>query len=314
MALLARPSSRVGHFFITIGSLGFLVICLANLWVKFNLFTSLMSVGSVIWLAGIVIWMARWPVFNVYLWWMSFVLFTLIGQRLELGHRIHLVTPPFKGLALSMGIVLLGLISMAVGHLSNPDQMGIVQDAIVDPRLKIGMIMAGVGTVLTALWLLRYDAAWATMKNGGIAGYTATCLISGYLWLAVSGLLSIAFAGYVSGVRYDALLHSFFVGFVFFVIFSHGPIIFISALGLRFPNVKILIAEAVLLHITLLIRIAGDLFRYAPAKKAGGLLNALVIAAFLLTLIFWLIKSMIHSSKRPLPQSGHDERTGGLAA
>jgi hypothetical protein len=174
--------------------------------------------------------------------------------------------------------------------------------------------MAGAGTVLSALWLLRYDAAWATMKNGGIAGYTATCLISGYLWLAVSGLLSIAFAGYVSGVRYDALLHSFFVGFVFFVIFSHGPIIFVSALGLRFPNVKILVAEVILLHITLAVRIAGDLFRIMPAKKAGGLMNAMVITGFLLTLIFWFAKSMIHSPKKASPQSGRDELTGGSAA
>ncbi|MCB4756615.1 MAG: hypothetical protein LHV69_06235 [Elusimicrobia bacterium] len=297
MVLFIDPSSRLSPFLVTAGSVGFLVICLANLWLKFNLFTSLITMGSLIWLAGICIWLARWPVFNVYLWWMSFVLFTLVGQRLELAQRIRLTAPPLKYLAFFVGIVLFGQILMAVGHIMSPDNMDIYIDAIVDPRLKLGMRVAGIGTILTALWLLKYDAAWSTMKNGGVAGYSATCLISGTLWLGVSGLLSFFFAGLVSGVRYDALLHAFFVGFVFFVVFAHGPIIFVSSLGLRFPNVKILLAEAFLLHVTLALRVGGDLFRCSPAKKIGGLSNALVITAFLLTLIFWFVRSVLPFSK-----------------
>lgn len=290
--LLLFPVSSLGPLVIAAGSAAFLVLCFLNLRFKWNLFTSMIAVGSVIWFVGIWIWVARWPVFNVYLWWMSFVLFGLIGQRLELAQRIRLNTPPFKVLGAFMLVVLLGQVLMATGHLLIPENMDIYIDAIVDPRLKWGMRIAGVGMVLTAAWLLRYDAAWATMKQGGVAGYMSFCLISGYVWLGISGIFSLVFGGLVSGVRYDALLHSFFVGFVFFVLFAHGPAIFSSSFGLRFPNTKWLMGVAVFLHLGLAARMAGDLLRQLELKNIGGLMNSLA-TLFFLGIVFSVVREPV---------------------
>src|SRR5262245_13229367 len=81
--------------------------------------------------------------------------------------------------------------------------------------------LAGVGLLVLALWLLRYDLAWHSAQQAGLPRYMAVCLIAGYLWLAAGGILWLLFAQFFSaGPRYDAMLHTIFLGFVFSMIFA----------------------------------------------------------------------------------------------
>jgi hypothetical protein len=82
-----------------------------------------------------------------------------------------------------------------------------------------------------ALWLLRYDIARYTVRKTGLTRFIAVCLLSGYIWLGLSGLLALRFGGVTAGFQYDALLHTLFVGFVISMIFGHAPIIFPAVLG-----------------------------------------------------------------------------------
>jgi hypothetical protein len=90
------------------------------------------------------------------------------------------------------------------------------------------------------------------------------------------------FAQYFSaGQRYDAMLHAIFLGFVFSMIFAHAPIILPTITGLGLPFQNIFYLHAGLLHLSLLLRIAGDLSPLPSLQQWAGLLNAGAILLFL---------------------------------
>jgi hypothetical protein len=78
------------------------------------------------------------------------------------------------------------------------------------------------------------------------------------------------------------MLHTVFVGFIFSMIFAHAPVILPTITGLALPFDNSFYLHAGLLHISLLVRIAGDLALLPNGQKWGGLLNALAILLFLI--------------------------------
>jgi hypothetical protein len=102
-----------------------------------------------------------------------------------------------------------------------------------------------------ALWLLRYDLVWQSARQAGLPRFMAICLIAGYIWLAAGGILWIGFAQFFSaGPRYDAMLHTIFLGFVFSMIFAHAPIILPTITGLALPFQNGFYLHAGLLHVS----------------------------------------------------------------
>ena len=89
--------------------------------------------------------------------------------------------------------------------------------------------VTSVGVLGLGLWLLRYDIARRTVKMTGVTRFV---LLSGYVWLLVSGVIGFVYGGIPAGPIYRAILHAVFLGFVFAMIFGHAPIIFPSVLGL----------------------------------------------------------------------------------
>jgi hypothetical protein len=86
----------------------------------------------------------------------------------------------------------------------------------------------------------------------------------------------------MAGPYYDAILHALFLGFVFSMIFAHASIVFPAVLGLQMAFVPWSYAYVVLLHVTLALRVVGDLTLWWPGRLWGGLLNVLVLLLFLL--------------------------------
>src|SRR4029434_207102 len=107
---------------------------------------------------------------------------------------------------LAVSILLAGLLLLALG-------------------LVYGGHVIGLGMLALAWWLLQYDIARRTVWQTGLTRFIAVCLLSGYVWLGVGGVLTWRFAGIVAGPYYDAMLHTVFVGFVFAIIFAHRRII-----------------------------------------------------------------------------------------
>ncbi len=288
-ALLIRSESKLGPALMVGGSLGFSVLCFILLARERSHDAAFNAIASVQWLVGNVIWYAGWPVFNVTLWWMSFVLFGTAGQRLQMA-RMMRTEPKWQGLLLAALLtVFVGHVTMALGTLSGDESMmDVVGDAIYDPRIKMGMRIAGAGLLLASGWFLRFDVPRNIFKRPGIARYIAVCLVSSYAWLAVCGVLSIAYAGLMLGMVNDAAIHAFFLGFLFFMILGHGPILAPTMLGLNITMRTWYYAQVIILNLSLILRVVGDVVQSAPLRRAGAMGNFVAISLFVLTLAYSL--------------------------
>jgi hypothetical protein len=218
---------------------------------------ALLAAGALAWLVGNAAVLAALPAVP---WWIAFFALTVGAERLELSRyaaRPAWSRPVFQAIAAALAITPL------------------------EPRLL------GLALVLLAAWLFAFDVARATVRQPGLARYVAVCLLAGYFWLAVGGVL-IASSRY-----YDAALHAVFVGFVVSMVFGHAPVIVPALLRTRFPYHPALYAPLVLLHGSLAVRLV-DL-------RAGGWGNAVAIALFVA--ISAVLAFTRASSIRPTPRA-----------
>lgn len=224
---------------------------------------AVMGAGAFLWFAGTLLWHGGSPLYRVVPWWIGFLVLTIAGERLELSRLLRLGAWSRAGFFLASGMFVLGLLA----GLLAPDT---------------GIRLSGAGLVALALWLLRYDIAWRTLRQGGLPRFMAVCLLSGYAWLGLGGLLWLRFPErFTAGPWYDAMLHAIFLGFVFSMIFGHAPVIFPSVLGVALPFQRAFYAHLVLLHLSLAARVGGTVAPGVPLQKWGGLANALAVLLFL---------------------------------
>src|SRR5215510_14138437 len=224
----------------------------------------IMGLSAFAWLVGNIIWFESLPLFHAVPWWAGFLVLMIAGERLELS-RLRRPSVTIRAIFYaSVAIILIGLLFSML-------------------ELYAGVRIAGLGLLAIALWLLRYDLAWHSAQQAGLPRYMAVCLIAGYVWLAVGGILWLLFAEFFSaGSRYDAMLHSIFLGFVFSMIFAHAPIILPTITGMALPFRNSFYLHAGLLHLSLVLRVAGDLGLVLSLQQWGGLLNTLTILIFLI--------------------------------
>jgi hypothetical protein len=99
---------------------------------------------------------------------------------------------------------------------------------------------------------------------------------AGSVWLAIAGVLVVAFE--VDLVE-EAILHGLFLGYAMSIVFGRGPAIFSSILSIRIHPRSLLWIPLVILHASVLARVAGVL-AWVPLRSAGGLGHAIAIGAF----------------------------------
>lgn len=255
---------------ITIGSAG-LIYIYYYLIVKYReVYYYIMGLGAIGWLVGNIAMLVN-PVYPAAVpWWMSFILFTIVGERMELNK--FLPKKKYKNTLLFFSIFLyfIGLL---------------LPNTVI---IKFSDMISGTGLIAMALWLFKYDIARKSVKTHGIHKYTGSLLLTGYGWLMLTGIMLVS--GWDAPLAYDAILHSFFLGFTFFMIFAHAPIIFPGVANLSFrPYHPTLYLWTVLLFITLTGRLAGDVLQDAAIRKTFGMLNAFVILFFFVNLIILMV-------------------------
>jgi hypothetical protein len=164
--------------------------------------------------------------------------------------------------------------------------------------LDIGIRVLGIGALLMAAWLLHYDIARRTIYGKGLPRYIAACLLIGYVWLAVGGVIGLWKGAMYAGPDYAAMLHAFLLGFVFSMIFGHAPIILPAVSGLRLEYRPIFYGHLILLHTTLIYRMYGHLAQDFTAQQWGGMLNVMAVLLFLAMTAFAVFRS---NRGQPIP-------------
>jgi hypothetical protein len=271
--LLAGVKSPVPALLLTAGSFWLVLVFVEIVRRHLVSYTVVMALGALTWSAGNALWLLGWPVHRIVLWWAAFLILTIAGERLELGRLVR--QRPYVSRIFHAGTALF-LAGLLLSFFS-PD---------------IGVRIASLGLISLAAWLLRYDIARRTIHQTGLPRFAAVCLLTGYVWLGVGGGIGLWFGAVPAGFYYDAFIHTIFLGFVFAMIFAHAPIIFpaILKLPVRYSPVNYL--PLVLLHLSLLLRVAGDLLFHPQLRAWGGLLNGVTILAFLIIMVWSIVRSL----------------------
>ena len=244
-----------------------------------EMFTLTLALGAVCWLAGNVLWLAGRAIHAVVPFWIAFLVLTIAGERLELS-RFLPPSPVARRVFVALVLLLLGGIGVST------------------IAWTAGTLLLGLGLLLLSLWLLRQDVARRTVKGRGLVRFVAVCLLSGYVWLAVSGLTILGSGGLdFGGAAYDAALHAVLLGFVFSMVFGHAPIIFPAVLRVAVPYTPHFYLPLLLLHVSLAIRLAGDWMLLPQWRAWGGALNGIALAAFVLGTVAAVVRGLIEKGR-----------------
>ena len=111
---------------------------------------------------------------------------TIAGERLELSRVLRPSRRVIGLFAGAVGVFLAGVVLSVWFY-----------DA--------GVRLAGLGLVLLAAWLLRFDLARRNVRLSGLTRFIAVCLFGGYVWLAAGGALWLIYGGAPAGPVYDAI-------------------------------------------------------------------------------------------------------------
>jgi len=233
-----------------------------------ELFMLTMALGAASWLAGNLLWLTGSPVPVAVPLWINFLVLTIAGERLELTRFLSPSRNAKHIFSVILAVLLIG------GFFS---------------QTNIGIVLYGIGLFGLALWLLRQDIARRTVKEQGLTRFTAVCLLSGYAWLTAGSLILLV-AGGLTTVVYDAVLHAILIGFVFSMVFGHAPIIFPAVVRVRMPYHWTFYLPLLVLHASLLLRIAGDGLMLPELRNVGGLLNAAAFVLFIVSTVSSVVR------------------------
>jgi hypothetical protein len=262
--LLVIGHGAAGTVLVTLSSALLVAVFVVLLRRQNERFMQVMAAGAAALLIGNLFWLFGAGIPQVVHWWIGFLILTIAGERLELSRMLmhtRSVDNLFAGIAIAFGFGLM----------------------LTTLYADAGTRVTGVTIVLLGLWLARYDIARRTARMSGLTRYVGICLLSGYAWLLAGGVMMASIGAQMAGPYYDAYLHAVFVGFVFSMIFGHAPIIFPSVLNVPMFYRPALYVPLALLHLSLLVRTAGDLALLADVRRWGGMGTALAIVLFLLT-------------------------------
>jgi hypothetical protein len=262
LALVLGPPGPAGPMLITAGSLVVVAVFVSIVLRHATAFTGVMLVAAVAWTIGNGQWLAGASIYRIVFWWIAFVVLTIAGERLELTRMLR--PPPAALITFACGMTLV-----------------VAGAFIASARPAIGSRVVGAGLAGISIWLGTYDIARRTIRQRRETRFIAICLLSGYVWLAVAGIIAFGTGAASPGAHYDAVLHAVFLGFAFAMIFGHALIIFPAILGVPMPFTPALYVPLVVLHASVVLRLIGDLIEpLARLRSWGGVLNAAALLLF----------------------------------
>ncbi|MBK5277691.1 MAG: hypothetical protein JJE09_02395 [Bacteroidia bacterium] len=206
-------------------------------------------------------------------WWMGFIVLTITAERLELTKFLPVSKNAKYILCCFLILFLLG--------------------AIIDFH-GMGKYISGIALLSIATWMLKHDVISIGLKKEGLTKFSSTALLLANFWLILEGVLLIVLPD--APFSYDILVHIFFIGYTFSMIFAHGPIILPGVLGITIkPFHPILYGWLFLVQGSLLLRLSFDIFENLEGRRISGILSAAGILIYFVTLVVLVIHSRYRS-------------------
>ena len=259
-----------GLFFLLAGSVGLFLILAYYLYLySRDLSAALMLMGAACLVIGngMLIQKQFYP--SAFPWWMGFLLLTITAERLELSK--------FLPVSASSKLFLLGfLVFFLLG--------------VFLPFHGTGKYLSGLALPAIAIWMLKHDVIRIGLRKEGLTRFSSVALMMANGWLILEGILWMVLPETV--YSYDMLVHVFFIGYAFAMIFAHGPIILPGVLGITLkPYHPILYGWLFLVQGSLLFRVASDVLVSIEGRKISGILSGTGILLYFLTLVVLLIRA-----------------------
>lgn len=264
LAAALTGASTPARAAVALGAASFLAVMVAALVRVRTPWFAVQSLGAAAFAAAAALWTGGAAVPTIFPLFAAFLVLTIAGERLELS---RIAAPPPAAMRACYAIAVI-LLAGAALSLAAP---------------ATGARVQGLAWLGLALWLARFDLARRNLRRAGLPRFMARTLLAGYAWLAVAGLLALAFGAPTAGPHYDAVVHSLFLGFVFAMVFAHAPVIFPAVLGVAIPFRPRFLAHVLVLHAGLALRVGADLAAWDAGRQAGGVLNAVAILLFVVS-------------------------------
>jgi hypothetical protein len=275
--LILTQGNSVAPLLLTIASAIFTLASVMIVLKQPALFTVTLWLAATLWFCGNCLWFWSNNFWGSIPFGLSFLVLTIAGERLELTRFMKprpLARKLFIGLML---LITFGSVRSALSGFGENDLLGF-------------------GFAGLAIWLLNFDIARKTIRQTGITRFVAACLLSGYAWLLVGGILLTATMNTSLGnYQLDAAIHSLALGFIVSMVIGHAPIIFPAIMRVAIPYSDRMYVPLVLLHLSVAIRISGDLLSDQAIRSFGGSLNVLALLVFIINLIYQVWSGRVKS-------------------
>lgn len=215
-------------------------------------------------LVSMILWAGGADMSRLLPWLFAFVVLTIAAERVELAFTLG-PNAGFWILVHAWAMTAALIIGLASPH--------------------VGAVALGVSFLALVGWLIRHDVARRTIRAEGATRFMAACMLGGYLWLSVAGVL-LLFGFPVTQPAYDAVTHAVLLGFTISMIMAHATTILPAVLHIKLPYRPAFWAPAVLLHLSVAVRLwLGDGLGLQLGFTVGGVLGIAALLLFVLTAV-----------------------------
>lgn len=257
-----KGNPDTGIVILTLSSLALSSVFFYYLCIHRSMIYLLMLIGAVCWLTGNVLLFSKQFYPLAFPWWAAFALFVIVAERMELMQFLPVSRIKKQVLVAVLMLFLSGVVFSFHG---------------------IGNLLSGIALIVIALWLLRYDIIGVNVYRHNLPKYVAISLLCGYIALLLTGIFFLLLSD--QWLNYDLIVHTFFIGFVFSMIFAHGPVILPGVLGISAkPFHWTLYVWLILLQSSWTIRMIADVLVEMEVRKWSGLLTAVAMGGYFVTM------------------------------